>query len=997
MKSLKRMTHLCLLLPILLILTLPSNLFSSDDIEQIKLAIAEKGANWTPGESWVSKLSLEEFKRLCGADLGPLDESRETLISLPQVDDFPPRIDWRNNNGNWVTPPKTQYSPQRCGSCWDFAAVAQVESWWKIYHNNADSMIDLSEQFILSCSGAGSCEGGNSKLALDFIRTDGIPSEMCMPYQANDQIPCTELCSNWMDEAVRIAGCGFVCLNDGLISNIKNALIYQPVSAGFAVYDDFRYYSTGVYEHVSGELISGHAILIIGWNDEEQCWICKNSWGTNWGETAQFKRYTPGANNGGYFRIKWGTCRIGRHSSFIWDETTCGPALSIFPKQISDALVIGDSVSQQIHIKNNSPNQLAFFALDGATSTAIYFHSDSTQSYDGLSWWCGDPQLSGYGDCWLQYLDLPMLTLSNTTIPTLSLIGRWALEDPTLLSPVLKIYDGWDGCNVWISTDGGIHFELAYPSHPAYNCQSLWSFGSPTLWDIGTGIAGWAGRSSGWVPIEFDLSAYKSDSVMIRFALASDEGVSAVTDPSLDGFLIDDIVVSDQGNVLFSNHGEDDPSLRRIGYVGMEDADWIDLPYSMESISPYDSLLLDFNILTRDLHSGHHRGFIFISSNDTSATSSGRVWYDLELILPDYDAAAQRVHLSVDSIPLFVPIIPGAEILNCGQHNGADFDVACTILCNGQALYADTTHVPLLLVDQTSVVEFKLFVAYQQENLDFVITVLNYPGDYNAYNNMSQRAVDVTNLVDDFSKDVGYWSFDGGWAVTTTFVGHSGKSAAHNHNGVTPYENNMDAVMSFIPGFHFQSGDSATLKYWTRYLTEKDKDICYVEASGDSLNWMKIDSLSGAMQKWEHRQVSLTEFIEEGHTQVWVRFHFISDEQNTDLGVLIDDVKIYQGEPLPTRVQNIVQHISTDYNLRQNYPNPFNPSTTIEFSLPEESFVTLKIYNLLGEEVALLISEKRTAGMHRIVWDAKGFASGIYVYRLEAGGNVYIRKLVLMR
>jgi hypothetical protein len=86
-----------------------------------------------------------------------------------------------------------------------------------------------------------------------------------------------------------------------------------------------------------------------------------------------------------------------------------------------------------------------------------------------------------------------------------------------------------------------------------------------------------------------------------------------------------------------------------------------------------------------------------------------------------------------------------------------------------------------------------------------------------------------------------------------------------------------------------------------------------------------------------------------------------------------------------------------EYVLRQNYPNPFNPSTTIEFALPHAGYTTLKVYNILGQDVAALIAGDYTAGTFRATWDASGFASGVYFYRLTAGEYVQTKKMVLMR
>lgn len=86
-----------------------------------------------------------------------------------------------------------------------------------------------------------------------------------------------------------------------------------------------------------------------------------------------------------------------------------------------------------------------------------------------------------------------------------------------------------------------------------------------------------------------------------------------------------------------------------------------------------------------------------------------------------------------------------------------------------------------------------------------------------------------------------------------------------------------------------------------------------------------------------------------------------------------------------------------DFYLNQNYPNPFNPVTRISFTLPENSFTILKVYNLLGEEVATLIEADMEAGVHSTEWKAAGFASGVYLYRLQAGSYTGIKKMILLR
>ena len=91
------------------------------------------------------------------------------------------------------------------------------------------------------------------------------------------------------------------------------------------------------------------------------------------------------------------------------------------------------------------------------------------------------------------------------------------------------------------------------------------------------------------------------------------------------------------------------------------------------------------------------------------------------------------------------------------------------------------------------------------------------------------------------------------------------------------------------------------------------------------------------------------------------------------------------------------KNLPSSYSLQQNYPNPFNPVTMINYQLPMTSEVELSIYNLLGQKVVTLVSEKQKAGQYQVQWDATGFPSGIYYYMIKAGEFSQVKKMVLVR
>jgi hypothetical protein len=86
-----------------------------------------------------------------------------------------------------------------------------------------------------------------------------------------------------------------------------------------------------------------------------------------------------------------------------------------------------------------------------------------------------------------------------------------------------------------------------------------------------------------------------------------------------------------------------------------------------------------------------------------------------------------------------------------------------------------------------------------------------------------------------------------------------------------------------------------------------------------------------------------------------------------------------------------------DYELYQNYPNPFNPITKIRYAIPEDGLVTIKVYNILGQEVVTLKNEFQKANRYEVIFNSKGLASGVYIYRLQVNGFDEAMKMIILK
>lgn len=209
--------------------------------------------------------------------------------------------------------------------------------------------------------------------------------------------------------------------------------------------------------------------------------------------------------------------------------------------ELSNALINGQNRNRQETIfyqQDFEDGWADWYTVDGTVPAAMW-HLTDWNAYEGVgySWWMGDPEIGGYRNLQYLALDTPEI-LVTTANSTLTFKLNYNVEPPG----THQDYDGWDGCNIRISTDGGNTWNVISGT-PAYNCTSMYSFGFSH--GEGVGIPGWGGSSDGWVDASFDLSSYVGQDVRIRFAFASDPALDTTTNPEWFGMMVDNISLGD--------------------------------------------------------------------------------------------------------------------------------------------------------------------------------------------------------------------------------------------------------------------------------------------------------------------------------------------------------------------------------------------------------------------------------------------------------------------
>ncbi|MFC6703717.1 C1 family peptidase [Flexivirga alba] len=294
------------------------------ELSQLQARVRELELPWTPGVTANSGHSLLQAQSRLGAvppaGVASLEERQATAAARPRVAGAPAGVpatfDWRTSGGNYVTPIEDQGG---CGSCVAFGAIAALESMVRIRAHNPGLTVDLSEAQLFFCygpqHGAGACPGGGWWPDQAYAcMADGIVDATCFPYTAANQ--ACNLCPDWQTRLTKFTSsttCNSITAMKQFIASTG------PMTTCFTVYEDFYYhYAGGVYTYnasTSGNVIGGHCVCIVGYDDAHGCWIAKNSWGTGWGEQ-------------GFFRIAYGSAGIDAEMWGI-DGTITSPLIPL--------------------------------------------------------------------------------------------------------------------------------------------------------------------------------------------------------------------------------------------------------------------------------------------------------------------------------------------------------------------------------------------------------------------------------------------------------------------------------------------------------------------------------------------------------------------------------------------------------------------------------------------------------------------------------------------
>lgn len=262
------------------------------DLNELRDALTSADTTWSAAETEFSRMGRELRRMRYGVpetdDADSLWPASNALSPpYPSTRVAPRAFDWRSNKGDWIGAARDQ-GP--CPSCTAFALCGIMEARYRIDSKNPDALPLLSPADLYFC-GKDAEDGMLPTVAVSRAKSHGVGLESDAPYRVG-QTACEPVSA-----AFRITESSLVSGDQ----RVRKLLIADegPVLGVMRVYEDLSFYTKGVYRHAAGASEGLHSVIIAGYNDDDGCWIVRNSWGTGFGE-------------GGYLRIGYGECELDK-------------------------------------------------------------------------------------------------------------------------------------------------------------------------------------------------------------------------------------------------------------------------------------------------------------------------------------------------------------------------------------------------------------------------------------------------------------------------------------------------------------------------------------------------------------------------------------------------------------------------------------------------------------------------------------------------------------